>query len=227
LTWIALVSDSYTEALEYSEQSLTVAATPFDRYIALNGKGCALLLLRQTEEGMKLLNEDRSRCIADGDLYNLAGSDPVIGVSNVLQGNIREGIRFLEGAILRREEEGYQLAAEWYGLLLCEVYLQIIGGSEKPPLMVLFRNLPVLLKVLATAPSRIGALTRRVLEDPRFCGAGYFVGRAQMTLGLLHKIKKRHDLALQHLTEARRVLAPFGQSPRLTRLEAALGELGR
>ena len=28
LTWIALVSDSYAEALEYSEQSLAVAVTP-------------------------------------------------------------------------------------------------------------------------------------------------------------------------------------------------------
>ena len=29
LSWIALVSDSYAEALEYSEQSLSVAITPF------------------------------------------------------------------------------------------------------------------------------------------------------------------------------------------------------
>ena len=31
LTWIALLADSYAEALEYSEQSLRVAVTPFDR----------------------------------------------------------------------------------------------------------------------------------------------------------------------------------------------------
>ena len=75
LTWIALLADSYAEALEYSEQSLAVAVTPLDRSIAVIGKGCALVLLRRTEEGAKLLEEDRRRCIADGDLYRLGGSD--------------------------------------------------------------------------------------------------------------------------------------------------------
>ena|SRR5271156_1819010 len=55
LTWIALVSDSYVDALGYSEQALSVAVTPFDRVTAQNGKGCALVLLRRTEEGMNVL----------------------------------------------------------------------------------------------------------------------------------------------------------------------------
>ena len=69
LTWIALVSDSYAEALEYSEQSLAVAVTPFDRDVATDGKGCALVLLRRTEEGAKLIEEQRRRCVANGDFY--------------------------------------------------------------------------------------------------------------------------------------------------------------
>jgi hypothetical protein len=106
MTWIALVADSYAEALEYSEQSLGVAVTHFDRSTAVIGKGCALVLLRRTEDGTQLLEGDRRRCIADGDIYRLAGSDGMIGVCKVLQGNIRDGIRFLEEAILRRETGG-------------------------------------------------------------------------------------------------------------------------
>jgi hypothetical protein len=121
LTWIALVSDSYAEALDYSEQSLGV--TEWDRKASINGKGCALVLLRRTEEGAKLLEDDRRRSVADGDLYQLVGSDGVVGVCKVLQGNIKGGICFLEEAILRREEEGYRVAADWYRLFLCEVYL--------------------------------------------------------------------------------------------------------
>ena len=88
LTWIALVSDSYAEALEHSEQSLAAAVTPWDRSAAIIGKGCALVLLRQTEEGAKLLEEERRRSVADGDLYNLVGSDGFIGICKVLQGNV-------------------------------------------------------------------------------------------------------------------------------------------
>jgi hypothetical protein len=46
LAWIALVSDSYAEALDYNEQSFATALTPFDRTSAIRGKGCALVLLR-------------------------------------------------------------------------------------------------------------------------------------------------------------------------------------
>jgi predicted ATPase len=52
------------------------------------------------------------------------------------------------------------------------------------------------------------------------------VGRAQMTLGLLYKAKKKPALALEHLTEAKRIMSQFGQTPMLARIDAALVELG-
>jgi len=88
-------------------------------------------------------------------------------------------------------------------ITLCEVYLQIIGGNEKLPLPTLFRNLPILLKVMATASSRIRSLTTLVLENPQHDRSGYHMGHLQMILGLLYKIKKKRALALEHLTEAK------------------------
>jgi hypothetical protein len=98
LTWIALVSDSYAEALEYSEQSLSLAVTPFDRMTAENGKGCALVLLRRTDEGMNCLEQVRRRCIADGVLYFLSGQEGIIGICKVLEGNMKDGINAIENA---------------------------------------------------------------------------------------------------------------------------------
>jgi hypothetical protein len=48
-----------------------------------------------------------------------------------------------------------------------------------------------------------------------------------MLLGLLYKIKRKRALALQHLTEAKRILSQFGETPILARVETALAELGR
>jgi hypothetical protein len=150
-----------------------------------------------------------------------------MGVSRVLEGDIGGGIRFLEEAISRRESEGYRVAADWYRLFLSEVYLQIIAGSEKLPFWALLRNLPTLLSVMATASSRINALMDCVLRNPQFHPEGHFFGRAQMTLGLLCKAKKKHALAVNHLTEAKRIFSQFGQTPILARVETALAELGR
>jgi hypothetical protein len=67
----------------------------------------------------------------------------------------------------------------------------------------------------------------RAHENPHFDPAGFHIGRAQMILGLLYKIKKKRALALQHLTEAKRILSQFGQSPILARVETSLAELGQ
>ena len=227
LTWIALTSDSYAEALEYSEQTLAAAVTPLDRNGAINGKGCALVLLRRTEEGAAILKEARHRWVTDGVLYNFVASDVAISLSKVFQGHIGEGIHSLEKAITKLEFEGYRVGADEVRLYLAEVYLQIIAGNEKLPLLTLLKNLPILLKVMVTAPSRIRALVNRVQANPQFDKAGHQIGRSQMTLGLLYKIKKRRALALEHLTEARRILSQFGQTPILARVDAALAELGQ
>jgi hypothetical protein len=56
---------------------------------------------------------------------------------------------------------------------------------------------------------------------------GHHVGRVQMYLGLLYKIKNKRPLALEHLAEAKRILSQFGESPILARVDAALAELGQ
>jgi hypothetical protein len=182
MTWIAFFQESYSEALEYSEQALTVAITPQDRTTALLAKGCALVLLQQTEAGAPILYEVRRRCISDGDLYRLNGNDLCTAVCKVLQGDIGGGIRFLEDAISRRENEGYLFMADYYRLNLCEVYLQIISGNEKPPLAILLKNLPILLKLMLTAPARIHGLTKRVLQNRQIDPSGNEVAISQTAM---------------------------------------------
>jgi len=227
LSIIALLSGSYAEALEYSEQSLAVAVTPVDRNPGTVFKLSALVALRRTEEGAMLLEAYRRRCVADGLIEQLNGTDTTFGACKILQGNIRDGLRLIEEAILRREKEGFRAMADWSRLTLAEIYLQIIAGNEKPPLPTLLRNLPILVRVMVTAPSRIPDLLKRVLANPHFDPAGHHIGRAQMILGLFYKVKKKRALALQHLTEAKRILSLFGQTPILGRVETALAELGQ
>ena len=76
-----------------------------------------------------------------------------------------------------------------------------------------------------TATSRIRTLIALVLENPHFDPAGHYVGHAKMILGLLYKTKNKRALALEHLTEAKRILSQFGQTPILARVDTALAEL--
>lgn len=226
LTWIALVSDSYVEALEYAEHALAAAVTPFDDLHAAVGKGCALVLLRRTQEGLKLLEGVRGRCFDLGFRDAFAGSDVIVGLGKVFQGNVGSGIRFLEEAISAREKELYRDAADWYRMFLSEVYLQILQRNERFSFLVLVRNMPTLLKASVTGSVRIRRLVKHVLENPHFDPAGHMAGRAKMVLGLLYKKQRRPALADQYLTEAREILSQFGQTPILARVDTALAELG-
>jgi hypothetical protein len=226
LSMISLVSAAFAEALEYSEQALAAAVTPFDRTMAVNAKGNALAGLRRGDEGAKLLEENNRRCVANGDLHQLDTSAPAVAVCKILQGNIGAGIRCLEEQISTREKEDYRALAHWAGYFLSEVYLEIIGSGEKLPFLTLLRNLPTLLKVRATASWRIREVVARFLEEPRFDPDAWCPGCGHRRLGLLYKAKKQRALAIQHLTDARRYLSPFGQTPQLARVDAALAELG-
>ena len=64
-------------------------------------------------------------------------------------------------------------------------------------------------------------------ENQHFDREGHHAGHLQMILGLLYKAKKNRALAVQHLTAARCILAQFGKTPILARVETALAELGQ
>ena len=225
LGWIAVFSDDYTESLRCGEECIKLALTPFDRLIGQGLRGISLVLLKNLDEGVPILADQRAQCVALNHLYQLSGSEVPWALSLVMRGQIAEGISLINAAIMRVDGAGYSAGADWYRLFLCEVFLEIIAGKEKPPLRVLLRNLPVLVKVMVTAPSSIRALTTHVLKNPQFDPAGHFVGRAQMVLGLLYKAKKKRALAREHLTEARRILSQFGATPICARVESALAEL--
>jgi hypothetical protein len=84
-------------------------------------------------------------------------------------------------------------------MFLSEIYLEIISGKEKPSAKVLARNMLTLVAVMFTAEKRICALVGRVRQNPQFDSNGHAIGRCEMILGLLYKVKKRRALAVQHL----------------------------
>jgi tetratricopeptide (TPR) repeat protein len=227
LAWVSLVADSYSEALEYSEQALAVAVAPQDRTIAMGAKGCALVLLRHEEEGRKLIEEWHRRCLADGDLYAAPIARGFDGLCKVLQGRLAAGIRCIEETISTLDRDGYKIAADWTRMQLSEVYIEVIAGNERPPIKVILRNLPVLLKIAITGSRRIESLVAPVFQNPAFDPTGHFVARAHMILGLLYKTKRKPPLAVQHLTKAREIVSQFGATPMLARIDSAVAELTR
>ena len=190
----------------------------------MNAKVIALVLLKRPE-AFEMLRDWMEQLAAIGWNAALAPCDGIWGVALALNGEIGSGIRWIKQAILRRERGGYLAVTDWYRMFLCEIYLEIISGKDRPRMKVLLQNFFTVATVMVTAQKRIRALVERVRQNPRLDPDGCHIGRCEMILGLLYKAKRRPALAIQHLTEAKRILSQSGSTPVLAKIEAALAEL--
>ncbi len=149
----------------------------------------------------------------------------MVAIYLVLQGRIGAGLRAMNEAIQDREREGYVSAADWNRLFLCELLLEIVAAKERPPLGLLVKNLPGLIYVLLVALPRIPIIIERIRQNAQFDPNGHFIAKGEMLLGLFYKVKRKRDLALRHLSEARRICGQFGETPMLAKIDATLAEL--
>jgi class 3 adenylate cyclase/tetratricopeptide (TPR) repeat protein len=226
LGWIALTSDDYAKALSCADECLQIAHTPQERMNALGVKGSALALLKELEKAEPVLSDIRRQLTELNWRYELILLNPAFGVLAFLNGKIARGIRIIESVIVTARRDGWRAAEDWAKLFLCEVYLEVMFPKDKPPLGLLLKNIPILIKILFVGRSSIESLVSQVRSNPHFDVNGHHIGRAEMILGLLYKGKGNHALAIQHLTEANRIFSQFGQTPILARVHAALAELG-
>jgi class 3 adenylate cyclase/tetratricopeptide (TPR) repeat protein len=223
-SWIAQLSGDYPAALDFAEKAISAARTPLDRVNATNSRIAALVLLRRPE-ALPTLRDWLQKCEANDWRYLMTAGEAFYGVALVMKGEIFRGVRWLQQAALRRDEEGYRGGGDQDRGFLMEVYLETISSKEKLPIKVLLRNILTLVAINITAQKRIYTLLEQVRQNPRFDPNGHHIGRCEMILGLLHKAKRKREPAIRHLNEARRIISQFGPSPMLSRIEAALGEL--
>jgi class 3 adenylate cyclase/tetratricopeptide (TPR) repeat protein len=226
LGWIALTSDDYETALHYADECLAIAFTPQERMNALGVKGSALALLKRLEQADIVLSDIRRQVRDLNWGYELTLLEPAYGILTVLKGELARGIAIIQAAIATAHRDRWRAAEDWAKLFLCEVYLEVLFAKERPTLAILLKNLPTIIRIIFVGRSSIERLISEVRRNPHFDPTGHHIGRAEMILGLLYKGSKKRALAVQHLTQARRILSQLGPTPILTRVETALVELG-
>jgi hypothetical protein len=176
-------------------------------------------------EGAALLRDCRQRALANGLNYSRFGCDPALGVAMVLRGDFAGGVRFIETAIQRNEREGSPIGRDFASIYLAEIYLEFLAPRQKPPIMVLLKNLPFLIRTGLTGRRRTLELLMRARDNPLFAGATYYRARIDADLGLLHKLAKQRDKARWHLMQARPVAESLGATGLLSKIDAALADL--
>ena len=152
-----------------------------------------------------MMREHRRLGLANGWNYAALAAEAPLGVSLLLSGHLRKGVRALKSLIDRCESEyQYRGYADWTRVFLAEFYLALLTGARKP-LRVVMRNLFFLANAKWGAARKAEALLRKAAQNPQFSERGVFRARIDFNLGLLQQALSRTDLARAHLDRAREI----------------------
>jgi hypothetical protein len=225
LGWLDIIDQRYEDALVHGNECIELALTPFDREIGFQVKGVAEIARGNVGEGAALLRDHRQRALADDFNYCRLGSDPLLGIAMVLEGDFAGGVRFIEAAIQRNEDEGSPVGRDHARIYLAELYLEFLAPKQKPSPSVMLKNLPFLIRTVLTGRRKALALLMQARDNPLFDGTTYFRARIDADLGILHKLSKRRAEARSYLTQARPIAESLGATGLLSKIDASLADL--
>ena len=93
-------------------------------------KAIALSGLRQVSEGVPVLNEVKKRLLKNDWRYMLTGTQLMLSLATIMQGDFARGTSELRRFIVDNERLGYQLIADWARIYVAEVYLELLSGKS-------------------------------------------------------------------------------------------------
>ncbi len=213
-------------AIPVALDGMRVAVDPFYSKIPLFPLATANLQIGQAAEAEKAIAGWGSywRDTEMGFFGNF--SELLRGGWLVLSGRLGEGMKTLEDSYRWSETHGAVFMRILSGGMLGQVYLEFAAGEQKPPLSVMLKNLPFLLKTLPTAAKKAEYHLGKTIVDAREIGAKNLLAQALLNLGKLHKAKKRPAQARECMEEAERIFEATGADGFLAQTRAALAGLG-
>jgi hypothetical protein len=202
--WLDIQKEDYASALSNGELSLRAARAPVDRFLGLTVVGIAQVMLGRVAEGIATLERQRAQAAAHNWRVSMAGTDAPMGVTMLLRGELKRGVRWLEDAIHRADTEfEYRVGADFTRLFLAEFYIALLTGSRKPSIKTVLKNLFFIIQSKRIAAARAEELLMHAIENPMFSEHGVFHARIAFNLGLLHQTMKRTDVARGWFDKAR------------------------
>jgi len=148
------------------------------------------------------------------------------GVAIALTGRLSEGIRAIRQSMAQLDAAEDRGNATWTRIILAEIYIQILSGKEKPPALVVLKNIWTIGDTLFFGHRRATALLSEAATYKQMNGRGIILARIEFNLGLLSAMKKNRDRALTHFGNARIAAIDQDADMMVKKIDAAISELG-
>jgi class 3 adenylate cyclase/tetratricopeptide (TPR) repeat protein len=214
-------------AIACGRKALDAARDPFYATIPKTFLGGACVLSGRVDEGEREL-QDVISFHEKYDIGYFAGFAHVfLAMSRILRGRIGEGFNAAEALAVDFLEKGNTVSYIYAQRLLGAVYLEMVVGDDPKGFAVLAKNVPFLITHMPFADRDAQKHLGEAVRASREIGSHSQLGQALLSLGLLHRAKKRRDKARECLAEAVRFLEECEVDGPLKEAKEALGSLGQ
>ncbi len=225
LAWIDIQDHRFADAIANAQRCRKTATTTFDRNAGMMASATGLLLEGRFEEGLAELLALKKWALANGWLYSASGVDFAAGPALAATGRIAEGIRLLKAGIAACEATGSRAMASWNRISLAELYLQMLSTKQRPPLKFILSNLGAITWVSIFGNRRARQLLGEVVQNDQIHELSTSRGWIEIDLAKLCILKKRPDLARQHLRKAQLAATAQSSTPMLSEIDAIEAKL--
>jgi tetratricopeptide (TPR) repeat protein len=209
------------EAVENGREGAGLALCEMDRTVCVVGRAMGLALLGQNEEANQVLTESLDLVLSRGMALLTGVITPFKGIAMMGIGEMAGGEKcIIDGLEKQRiwKSPGSVATAE---LVLGEVYTRMALGIDAPPLGVIMRNLPYVLKTVSFAAGKARKHLAAALDYYRKVDAPSYIAWALYDLAMLDKKKKRLDAAKSKFDEARSLAQSVDLEPLIDMIDAA------
>jgi len=149
----------------------------------------------------------------------------LLGAVQVAHGQLGRGMKVLEEIAESWLQSGNKLRYTLSQLVIGRIYALLAQGSGDKKLSTLLRNIGFLVTKAPFADRKAVQHLTTAIESAREMGARDTLGRASLTLGLLHKAKGRHLPARNCLSDAVLMFEACEADHYLQQAKEALGSL--
>ena len=218
------VEGNLIKAISCYRNAVDVAEDPFYTHWPRLYLGVCCVLNDQIQEGEKALNDVSSYVNKFGCEIFGPFLRPILGIVLVQKGDMAKGLKTI------KEILGISIEKKWYyaialsEFVLGNIYYQLAFG-EKPSMSILIKNTGFLVKNVPFASIKAENYFNKAAESAKRSGAKGFQGMAYLSLGLLHKAKKRQAQAKKFLTDAIKIFEECGAHVYLEQAKEALESL--
>jgi len=202
VAWGHQLNGNFSSVIEYCKRAVEVSADPSYTQVAKGFLGGAYVMNGQFQEARDVLQQVIIYSEKIGFEFAVTISKIFLGVVSIAEGRMDQGLKMIEEAQRLCLENGGKTFYAMSEYVVGNIYLQMVEKAAPVKLTTVIKNIGFLVKNVPFADRKAETHFNKAIDVCREIGAKGFMGQSYLSLGLLHRAKRRKAQARECISTA-------------------------